>query len=208
MRLRPQPFVPGGGELPPRNAYDIACSEYNHHWAGLLVAALGFIALMRKSGRAPWGRHWPLLFLLLAVFVIVRADPDVWPMGQTGVVESLKDPEVAQHRVFSALIVGFSLFESRVSTGRSVSLGSARVFPLLMTLAGTLLLMHSHALGNVKEELLIELTHLPIAMLGVIVGCAGWLEVEAPESDGRWAGWLWPGCFLLIGILLIGYREA
>ena len=30
--------MPGSGALPPRNAYDIAWSEYNHHWAGLLVA--------------------------------------------------------------------------------------------------------------------------------------------------------------------------
>jgi putative copper resistance protein D len=33
-------FIPGAGELPPRNADDIAWSEYNHHWAGLFVAAM------------------------------------------------------------------------------------------------------------------------------------------------------------------------
>src|SRR5207302_10384255 len=37
---RPQAFVPGGGALPPRNAEDIAWSEYNHHWSGLLVLAI------------------------------------------------------------------------------------------------------------------------------------------------------------------------
>ena len=40
------------------------------------------------------------------------------------------------------------------------------------------------------------------------VGWARWLEVEAPERDGRWAGWLWPACFVLIGLLLLDYREA
>ena len=100
-------FVPGSGTLPPRNLEDLGWSEYNHHWAGLLVAAMGLAALAQRSGRAPWAKHWPLLFLLLAVFLFLRADPEVWPVGEIGPIESLKDPEVAQHRLFVALIVAF-----------------------------------------------------------------------------------------------------
>jgi putative copper resistance protein D len=201
-------FVPGGGALPPRNAADIAWSEYNHHWAGLLVVAMGLAALAHWSGRAPWAKHWPLLFLPLAAFLFLRADPEVWPMGEIGIIESLKDPEVAQHRLFVLVIVAFALFEWRVRTGRLGSHQLLRIFPLLTALGGTLLLTHSHALGNVKEELLIDMTHLPIAVLGITAGWARWLEVEAPKEDGRWAGWLWPACFVLIGLLLLGYREA
>ena len=201
-------FVPGSGALPPRNAYDIAWSEYNHHWAGLLVAVMGLAALVQRSARAPWVKHWPLLFLLLAAFLFVRADPEVWPMGEIGLIESLKDPEVAQHRLFVVLIVAFAFFEWGVRTGRIASRRLSLVFPSLMALGGTLLLTHSHALGNLKEELLIELTHLPIAVLGITAGWARWLEVKAPDPEGRWAGWLWPICFVLIGLLLLGYREA
>jgi putative copper resistance protein D len=201
-------FVPGGGTLPPRNAEDIAWSEYNHHWAGLLVVVMGLAALAHWNGRAPWAKHWPLLLLLLAAFLFLRADPEVWPMGEIGIIESLKDPEVAQHRLFVLVIVAFALFEWGVRTGRFASHKLMRVFPLLTALGGTLLLTHSHALGNVKEELLIDMTHLPIAVLGISAGWARWLEVEAPEEDGRWAGWLWPACFVLIGLLLLGYREA
>jgi len=201
-------FVPGAGALPPRNAEDIEWSEYNHHCAGLLVIAMGLAALAHRSGRAPWAKHWPLLFLLLAAFLFLRADPEVWPMGDIGIIESLKDPEVAQHRLFVLVIVAFALFEWGVRTGRLASHELLRVFPLLTALGGTLLLTHSHALGNVKEELLIETTHLPIAVLGIGAGWARWLEVEAPEEDGRWAGWLWPACFVVIGLLLLGYREA
>jgi putative copper resistance protein D len=205
---RPRAYVPGSGKLPPRNAYDVAWSEYNHHWAGLLVAAMGLAALARRSGHAAWARHWPLLFLLLAAFLFVRADPEIWPIGEIGLVESLKDPEVDQHRLFELLVVGFALFEWGVSTGRVLSQPLRRAFPLLMALGGTLLLMHSHSLDNVKEELLIEYTHLPIAVLGITAGWARWLEVEDPRAEGRWAGWLWPACFVLIGCLLVMYREA
>ena len=34
-------FVEGSGELPPRNAADIAWSEYNHNWSGVFVLAIG-----------------------------------------------------------------------------------------------------------------------------------------------------------------------
>jgi putative copper resistance protein D len=67
---------------------------------------------------------------------------------------------------------------------------------------------HSHALGNVKQELFVDLTHLPIAVLGIAAGWARLLEVEGPQAEGRWAGWVWPACFVLIGLLLLDYREA
>jgi copper resistance protein D len=205
---RARAFVPGGGTLPQRNAEDRAWSEYNHHWAGVLVMLMGFAALAQRTGHAPWAKHWPLLLLLLAGFLLLRADPEVWPMGEIGLIESLKDPEVLQHRLFSLLIVAFALFEWGVRTGRIAALGPRRVFPLLTALGGTLLLTHSHALGNVKEEVLVDLTHLPIAVLGIGAGWARWLEIEAPDEEGRWAGWLWPACFVLIGLLLLGYRES
>jgi putative copper resistance protein D len=206
--LRAHAYIFGESEPPPRNASDIAWSEYNHHWAGLLVAAMGIAALARKSGRVPWTRHWPLLFLVLAAFLFFRADAEVWPLGDIGFIASLRDPEVFQHRIFVALIAGFAWFEWGVSTGRVVSRPLRRVFPLLTALAATLLLTHSHALGNVKEELLTELTHLPIAVLGIVAGWARWLEVEAPAEEGRWSGWIWPACLVGIGMLLLAYREA
>jgi putative copper resistance protein D len=207
--VRPTAFPPGGTTLSPRNAFDVAWSEYNHHWAGLLVLAIGIFALLARDRRAHWARHWPLLFIGLAVFIFLRGDPEVWPLGTVGLIESLKDPEVLQHRLFVAALVGFAVFEWRVQTGRSTLVRSSRVFPLLVAGAATLLLTHSHALGNVKEELLIETTHLPIALLGVIAGWSRWLEVDAPgTTDARVASRIWPACFVAIGLILINYREA
>ena len=201
-------FAPDAGPLAPRNAFDIAWSEYNHHWAGLVVALMGVAALAQRSGRVPWARHWPLLFVGLAAFLFLRADPEVWPIGDRGFFASLQDPEVLQHRIFVVLIVAFAIFEWRVQTDRFRSLATKRVFPLITAVGGTLLLTHSHALGNVKEELLIESTHLPIAILGIAAGCTRWLEVETPRDRSTWVGFAWPLCFVLIGFLLLGYREA
>src|SRR5262249_4709466 len=73
-------FVPGTSYRP-STAGDIAWSEYNHHWAGLIVLTAGLLALLARSGWARWARHWPLAFWGLAVFLFLRADPENWPLG-------------------------------------------------------------------------------------------------------------------------------
>jgi putative copper resistance protein D len=211
-RAAPQvAFVPGAGELPPRNADDIAWSEYNHHWAGLIVVAVGLMALLNRAGIRS-ARHWPLIFLGLAVFLFLRSDPEVWPLGSIGFFDSLRDVEVLQHRCFVLLIVVFAVFEWRVRATNWNNRHAALVLPLLCAAGGTMLLTHSHAIANVKDQLLIELTHTPLALAGIAAGWARWLEIKLNprENPVVWqiAGWVWPVCILFCGLLLLGYREA
>lgn len=204
----PRAYVPGAGAPSLNNAADILWSEYNHHWAGIMVLLIGLLSLAEKSGRAPWARHWPLMFLGLALFLLIRSDPECWPMGDIGFFESFRDPEVLQHRIFVLIITGFGIFEWMVRTGRLKWQSAALVFPLVTALGGALLLTHSHALSNVRQELLIELTHVPLAVCGIVAGWARWLEIRLPVQDGSWAGWLWRICFVLVGLILLDYREA
>jgi putative copper resistance protein D len=203
----PPAVVPGSGVISDRNAADIAWSEYNHHWAGLFVVAVGLLGLLNHAGLRA-ARHWPLLLLGLAGFLLLRSDPEVWPLGDVGFFESLRDVEVMQHRVFVVLIVAFALFEWGVRTGRLRRPGAALVFPLLTAAGGALLLTHSHAISNVKDQLLIEMSHTPLALAGIGAGWARWLELRADGSVRRVAGWVWPVCFLLVGAILLLYREA
>jgi putative copper resistance protein D len=200
-------FVEGSGELPPRNADDIAWSEYNHHWSGFFVLAIGVFALLNQAG-VRWARHWPLIFLGLAGFLLVRSDPEVWPLGVIGVFESLRDVEVVQHRVFAMLPIAFGLFEWAVRTGRLRAPWAAYVFPLICAGGGALLLTHTHAIANVKDQLLIEWTHTPLALAALVAGWSRWLELRLPGRVATVSAWIWPACFVLIGFLLVFYREA
>ena len=203
----PPAFVPGSGEVPARNAADIAWSEYNHHWSGLFVTLIGALALLHRAGLG-WAKHWPLALLGLAAFLFLRSDPEVWPLGDVGFFESFRDVEVLQHRVFVILIAAFAVFEWGVRTGRLRSPGAALVFPLLTALGGALLLTHSHAIANVRDQLLIELSHTPLALAGIAAGWSRWLELRGDGAVRRWAGWVWPVCFLIVGAILLNYREA
>jgi putative copper resistance protein D len=204
-------FVPGSGELPPRNADDIAWSEYNHHWSGLFVVAIGVLALLNRTG-VGWARHWPLLFIGLGAFLFVRSDPEVWPLGEIGFFESFRDVEVLQHRAFVLLIVAFAFFEWRVRAGHWKSKAAALVFPLMCGIGGMLLLTHSHAIANVKEQLLIEVTHTPLALAGIVAGWSRWLELRTDAATSpllrQATGWTWPVCLLMCGLILLDYREA
>lgn len=205
---RPQTYVPGSGAPVPRNASDIAWSEYNHHWSGIIVLAIGLLALAEKTGKAPWARHWPLLFLFLAAFLFVRSEAEAWPFGGLTLAESLRDPEFVQHKLFMILITGFSAFEWSVRTGRLTREWARMIFPLICAVGGMMLLTHSHAIDNVKELLLIEITHLPLAVFAIASGWTRWLEMRLPEPDNRLPGWLWPICFCMVGLILLAYREA
>lgn len=205
---KPSPaFVPGGGELPARNAADIAWSEYNHHWAGVFVVLMGGLALLNRMGLR-WARNWPLVLLGLAVFLFLRSDPEVWPMGDEGIFESLRDIEVLQHRFFVILTVMFAYFEWRVRAGGWDDKRAKLVFPLVCAVGGAALLTHSHAIANVKDALLVELTHTPLALAAMAAGWSRWLEIRLDGRGARVSGWVWPLCFVFIGALLLLYREA
>jgi putative copper resistance protein D len=115
---------------------------------------------------------------------------------------------VAQHRLFVVLIIAFGVFEWAVRNARLPAGAGGLVFPLVCALGGALLLTHSHSLGNLREEFLAELSHTPLAVLAVIAGWSRWLELRLTPHSGRMLGHVWPVCFILIGALLLNYREA
>lgn len=190
-----------------REPEEYAWSEYNHHVAGLFVLSMGLLALLERTGRARWARHWPLLFFGLAGVLSVRNDPRAWPLGPAGFWESMALPDVLQHRLFVLLVVAFGLFEWMVRTGRLRSPRWALVFPLFSAVGGGLLITHSHAMFNLKAEFLVEVTHAPLGMLGMFVGWARWLELRLAPPDNRVPGRLWALGLALVGVLLLLYQE-
>jgi putative copper resistance protein D len=184
---------------------DIAWSEYNHHWAGVVMLVIGMLSML--SRRWAWARVWPLAFLGLALFLLIRADSENWPLGPRGFWESFQVAEVAMHRVFVVLVVMFAIFEWRVQTTASRSTRAGFIFPLICAMGGALLLTHSHSLLNAKEEFLAELSHLPLAILAVLAGWSRWLEIRLAPAP-RFLGGVYPLCFMLIGAILLNYREA
>jgi copper resistance protein D len=189
-----------------REPVERAWSEYNHHWAGFFVLLMGLMAAAERLGLRA-ARHWPLVFFGLAGFLFLRNDPRAWPLGPAGFWESFLLPDVLQHRTFVVLVVAFGVFEWMVRTHRLPLRPWGYVFPLLCAVGGGLLLTHSHAMFNLKDEFLTEVTHTPLGLLGAFAGWGRWLELRLPDA-GRAPGWLWTACLTAVGLILVVYREG
>lgn len=194
----------------PRTAEDTAWSEFGHNVAGLFVLAMGLLALLERTGRAPWARHWPLLIVALSGFLMWNMDPEGWQTGLVGFWEHLANPEVLQHRIFLLVTALFGMFEWSVRR-RGEAAGHrpwAYVFPVACVLSGTLLLAHTHVVNNAKEAFLMEINHLPLGLLSLVAGWARWLELRLPAPDNYWPSRLWAPALTVFGLLLIFYREG
>jgi copper resistance protein D len=196
-----------GLPLTPRFINNTIESESNHHWMGLVVLAMGLFALLARTGKAPWAEYWPLLLIGIAVFIVLFADTECWPVGWKSVGACFADPEVFQHRMAALVCVGFAVFELRVRRQKKDNDPWAMVFPLMCALGGAVLLTHQHAISNVKENSLVELSHVPMGVIAVFAGWARWLELRLPEENRAIPSWIWPFCFVLIGAGLLNYRE-
>ena len=196
-----------GVRLTPRLINNSIESESNHHWMGVVVLSMGVLAMLARTGKAPWAEFWPLLLIGIAIFIFLFADTECWPVGWKSMGACWADPEVFQHRMAASVCVGFAVFELRVRKQKRENDHWALVFPLMCAVGGAVLLTHSHAITNVKENLLVELSHVPMGIIAVFAGWARWLELRLPQKDRTIPSWIWPACFVLIGAGLLNYRE-
>jgi putative copper resistance protein D len=191
------------------DATDREWSEYNHHWAGLIVLAAGLLAFASRFDRLRWARFWPLTFAGLAVFILLRADPENWPLGPRPFWASFSAPDVLQHRAAALLILCFAAFECAVQAGKLGARWATLIFPAMCALGAAVLLTHNHAASDTAEDLLASLSHTPIALLGATAGWIRWLELRLPPGRAsRIAGRAWPLLLAAVGLILLNYRET
>jgi putative copper resistance protein D len=203
--IRETEFQSGGAS----DAMDRKWSEYNHHWAGLIVFLAGLLAFASRFPGMRWARFWPLAFGGLSLFILLRADPETWPIGPRPFWASFSAPDVLAHRAAALLILCFAVFECAVQAGKLRVRWAALIFPTMCALGAAILLTHNHAPSDMAEDLLDSLSHTPIALLGATAGWTRWLELRLPPSrSSRIAGLAWPLLLAAAGLILLNYRET
>jgi copper resistance protein D len=203
--IRETEFQANGGS----DAMDRKWSEYNHHWAGLIVLLAGLLAFASRFPGMRWARFWPLAFGGLSIFILLRADPENWPLGPRPFWASFSAPDVLAHRAAAVLILCFAVFECAVQAGKLRARWAPLIFPTMCALGAAVLLTHNHAPSDMAEDLLASLSHTPIALLGATAGWTRWLELRLPPSrSSRIAGLAWPLLLAAAGLILLNYRET
>jgi copper resistance protein D len=191
------------------DATDRQWSEYNHHWAGAIVFAAGLLAFLSYFAGMRLARYWPLTFAGLSVFILLRADPENWPLGPRPFWASFAAPDVLEHRVAAVLILCFAAFECAVQAGKLRARWAASIFPAMCALGAVVLLTHDHVSSDSQEDLLASLSHISIALLGATAGWTRWLELRLPSGRAsKIAGYVWPLFLAAAGLVLLNYRET
>jgi copper resistance protein D len=185
-------------------------SDYNHNVSGLFLIAMALAALVTQAGWQVWTRHWPLGFVALSIFVILRSDAaSSWPFGPMGFWEGvLSNDEILLHRLGALISCMLGFTEWRVRLYSQPGAYLPYVWPVLCGVGGILLLGHVHEGFQPKEEFLIQITHNVIGMLAVVMACGRWLELRLAALAGRRAGVVSVLALLLIGLILLFYRET
>jgi putative copper resistance protein D len=182
-------------------------SDYNHNVSGLILFAIALVALLERTGRAPWARHWPLGFLALAAFVLLRSDPSGWPLSpDVGFLESFRKPSWIQHKIAGFIPIALGIMEWRARAADTRP-WLPFVFPVLCIVGGLLLLTHSHGAFEPKAEYLTQVSHTAMGTLAVLMGCGRWLELRLATPAGRLAGLGSIVALNLIALILVFYRE-
>lgn len=190
---------------------DYAYSVFNHTWAGaaLMVMAIGSFLEGWHGGRFRWARAWPVGFVLLAIFLFIRNDPEAWPFGPVGFLESMRIPEMVQHRLSVLLLVALGWVEY---LGRSGQVGRSRwayIFPSLCLVGGFMLFSHSHDIGVSASDTqtYIYVQHAVMGTLALLAGLSRWFQLSR-HQEGRWFGRLWPLFVFLLGLqMFLFYKE-
>jgi putative copper resistance protein D len=188
-------------------------SDYNHNIAGLFLTIMGVLAIASyiKNRHLEWTKYWPAGFMGLSIFLFFRSDAETWPLGPIGFWEStFGNGEVFQHRIATtvAMVIGYMELQARLHPERRKI---QFILPILSAFGGILLLTHAHAEFELKSEFLIQATHTTMGLLAVIMASGRWLELRMVTPDGyqegRVAGLVSMVAMMLIGVLMIFYRE-
>ena len=190
-------------------------SEFNHHLAGVLVAIAGLFMLFQSelTKRWPGVRYvWPACFLMAGIFVLVWSDTELWPFGHRQWLEALQNNrEVLQHKTFAILLLGLGAIEWQRARGVLRSAWSAWIFPVIAIVGSIILIFHHHEGGMVGEHHMetmarIQSEHLSYTVAGLGIGLAKGLSEMKSRSLAIF-GKVWPILMVILGVLLIFYRE-
>ncbi len=184
---------------------DMRWDRFNHNVSGVVLLAIVGFVLLERTGRVPLARHWPLLFVAFSILVVIFANPDDWPLGPLGFMESARDAKVVQHWMAALVMLGLGVFEWRARRVAPVGTKLAFVFPILCIVGGLVLLTHSHQILELKREFLIQSTHVAMGFVGVIAGCSRWLQLRLPAPHDRIAGHVMVASLTLVALILLFY---
>jgi len=185
-----------------------AWSDYNHNIAGIFITVMSLLAMLSYNKSFSWARYWPVGFIGLGIFILLRSDAETWPNGTMGFWESmLENGEILQHRIATLLVFLLGTLELRARIIDDPNSKLPYVFPLLCAFGGLMLLTHSHVGFQAKTAFLIQTGHTFMGLFSLIMAVGRWLELKLDQPGKNIAGFISVFAFFQVGMILMFYQE-
>jgi len=185
-------------------------SLFMHHSSGWALVALSALVL---ADRLTKRRHRVIaasigsVWILFGLFIFIWADPEGWPIGPAGLLESFSmatSGEWLQHKTLSfiPMLTGLAALYHRRGERIADKWNYALAFGAVVGVIG--LLIHQHQDHPGMD--VVNMQHRLFALIAVLVAVSFIQE--------GWKGWDWkgkdvilPACLLLLGLQLACYVE-
>ena len=185
-----------------------AYSVFMHHAAGVGLLLIGGLVLVDRMT----GRRYPffkvatgLTWIGMGIFLFIRSDPEAWPMGPPGFLESFFIPttgEWVQHKILSMIpmFMGLYVMKGSSDAGRKAVAGMWHWGAVgLAAFGGIALLVHMH-LDHPEEMDVVNAQHRLFAINALFIAAS--LIFDMTDR----IRWKFKPYLLPIGLLLLGYQ--
>jgi hypothetical protein len=88
--------------------------EFNHHIGGVIVlilAGLTWLEMLENGSARVVRLGWPTCLIVIGLYNVILSDRFAWPLDPSGLVESLSNPEILQHKILAVMVLTLGLIE-------------------------------------------------------------------------------------------------
>jgi hypothetical protein len=182
--------------------------EFNHHVGGTVVLVLAALTWVEVLGIGPAMVRlaWPSCLILIGLYNVIFSDRYAWPIGPSGLVESLSNPEVLQHKLLAVMVLTLGLIELLRRLERVAHKAWLYLFYAVAVLTGGLLLMHDFGTAPHMHSHDLTVSHVLMGLLALLALVLKVL-VDHRIIIGRLAH-LYPLSLVVLGVQLILFTES
>jgi len=206
-------------------------NTWGHILTGIFFWVVGAMALlnMAQGGKKTWSKFcWPVLAMVMGGIGFGFNESWLWSTGAVSWYETLQYPHVLQHRLAALGICFAGLVEllrkadyltdrlwSLVFVGVSAGVGVMLLLhpahagvmePMNMELHQHEVVSASTSMQDTPAQSSIRVQHQLMAAMCFLIALSGFLA-EYRNLKNRWMSYAWPVFALLLGTLLVLYRE-
>jgi hypothetical protein len=199
-----------GQEVQPEAHHEArAWLEFNHHLGGMVVlvlASLTWLEILEIRPIEVIRLCWPSCLILIGLYNVILSDKFAWPIGPSGLVDSLSNPEVLQHKVLAVSVLTLGLIELLRRLELMTHIAWLYLFYGLAILPGAILLVHDFSAAHHAHAHSLTVSHVLMGLLALLALVLKVL-VDHRLIIGRWAH-LYPLVLTGLGVQLLLFTES